>query len=324
MLAVLHAATVASPPISPPSPPTSGALGGAVISTIESLRVAINAAAIDGRQSSELRLGPVWFNLGGSELTVATNLTVGGTRESVLDAQSLSRVFQVMDGGRLTLAGVTLIGGNAPHDSGGALLVTGIHSSVHLTSVLIRNSSSLRGGGVAVERGDKRLPSKIRQSTSLFSCRQEKAPLTDKAARLPLFSRGRADGNRLSNRRLLGRLTSRDGVRGRSSGARPGRHDDVRIAPRLHPCTYYLLLHSTLLHSKQRCSRGLTTYYLLLTTYYLPYILGQVGMMTSTSLLDCTFVRCTATVPDIGAYGGALSIGIVISPAVEVRKALLP
>src|SRR6185295_4916530 len=71
-----------------------------------------------------------------------------GTGRPVIDAAGLDRVFDVLDDAALTLEGLTLTGGAAPSEEGGAIR-TGFNSSLTVNRCEIEGNSASSGGGVA-------------------------------------------------------------------------------------------------------------------------------------------------------------------------------
>ena len=131
------------PPSSPALPP-----GGATATTAEALRSELATARLHGRVDIYVPAGETLY-LGGAPLVVGAHLNVTIRSEghgAVLDASSLSRVFEVRPRGRLLMRSLTLINGHAA--LGGAILVLQ-GAVVQLSQCSLRNSSALKFGGAA-------------------------------------------------------------------------------------------------------------------------------------------------------------------------------
>ena len=97
------------------------------------------------------------FLLDGRPLLVnGTNVTIRSHGEdATLDASFQSRLFEVVNGGELTLNGVRLQNGHAGLESGGGVLVRGTGSKLRMTGGGIFHCTALHGGGVALESGSE-------------------------------------------------------------------------------------------------------------------------------------------------------------------------
>ncbi len=86
------------------------------------------------------------ITLGGTELLIASNLTITGPGASLLsiDGNAASRIFRVASGSNATLTGLTLTNGNA--DLGGGIQNVGTLTLSYCT--LSGNSSTAVGGGI--------------------------------------------------------------------------------------------------------------------------------------------------------------------------------
>ncbi|MFK8114998.1 MAG: choice-of-anchor Q domain-containing protein, partial [Rubripirellula sp.] len=87
------------------------------------------------------------------DLDIAGDVTIVGVGEStVIDANSLDRVFEVLAGGSLTITNATVTGGFA--ETGGGILVGtstvfgGTRGSVNLNRVSVAENRAIRGGGI--------------------------------------------------------------------------------------------------------------------------------------------------------------------------------
>eukprot|EP00966_Prymnesium_polylepis_P287631 6643577-Prymnesium_polylepis.2 len=122
--------------------------GFTTVVTTTQLRAAITAATPPGgRLSLFLPPGSV-FGVEGTPIDVsAIELLIASDGEgAMLDAQQLSQVFIVRDGGRLWLRAITLANGYS-HGSGGALWLAD-HCVATLSSCTIVNATAQSGGAI--------------------------------------------------------------------------------------------------------------------------------------------------------------------------------
>ena len=141
------------PPL-PPSPPWPPAPSGMnLVATTEDLRHAINATAPGHPLALYLPEGVV-FPLNGEPLTIGpiSLLLQSDGAGATLDAQRLSRVFDIAMGCQLRVVGLTLA--NGWHDTyGGTVMMLFMNSIVLSRCMLVNSSALISGGGIAMSHG---------------------------------------------------------------------------------------------------------------------------------------------------------------------------
>ena len=83
----------------------------------------------------------------GSTLAPHSNITIAGTGTPVIDGGHAVRVFRIGSGETVSISGVTVTGGNAAGDAGGAFLVPG---TLNLTNSTITDSDARDGAAIAL------------------------------------------------------------------------------------------------------------------------------------------------------------------------------
>lgn len=125
-----------------------------------SLREALALADGDASTADMINFAPAvqggTIVLGGSQLTVASDVTIAGGDGVTLDADGLSRVLLVeaaseTDTNEVTLSNLTIIGGNAVNEGGGGVHAGG-HTTLELDHVRVSDNSTTGtnsdGGGI--------------------------------------------------------------------------------------------------------------------------------------------------------------------------------
>src|SRR3954471_16227530 len=105
-----------------------------------SLRQAIDKAA----NGDTVALPAGHYTLG-SVIDTNKKLSIVGTGTPVIDGNHATRVFRVGTSGELSISGVTVTGGSAPGDVGGAFLVPGV---LTLTDSTVTDSDALDGAAI--------------------------------------------------------------------------------------------------------------------------------------------------------------------------------
>ncbi|KAL3895095.1 MAG: hypothetical protein SGPRY_013610, partial [Prymnesium sp.] len=153
-------------PLLPTPPSTPPALvvphGSFKANTTDQLRAAVSAARLDASVTIELATGGV-FLLDGKPLTVGQgNVTIRGEGEGAhIDAEKLSRIFEVPPEARLRVDRLTLSNGWT-HFSGGAIMSSG---ALELVGCALLNSSGYAGGAISVLHGQL-----LMVGCEVFSC----------------------------------------------------------------------------------------------------------------------------------------------------------
>ncbi|KAL1502991.1 hypothetical protein AB1Y20_011061 [Prymnesium parvum] len=136
------------PPPDVPAAPAAPAVGGAaVVTTAAQLRLAIRrtppsaSLSVYLPEGTALRLGGEPLHVEGVELFVSSD-----GDGALIDAEHLSRVFDVRDGAALHLTRLTLANGFA-ETAGGALLVGGATVRLHATTI-VNASAAVSGGAI--------------------------------------------------------------------------------------------------------------------------------------------------------------------------------
>eukprot|EP00964_Phaeocystis_antarctica_P110032 scaffold74420_cov57-Phaeocystis_antarctica.AAC.2 len=156
--ASLHAPPPLPPrPPLPPLPPDTIMVGSLVLLEQALTDAAVthsplNVVLVQGGAPQEQP-----FLLDGRPLLVnGTNVTIRSHGEdATLDASFQSRLFEVVNGGELTLNGVRLQNGHAGLENGGGMLVQGTGSKLRMTGGGIFNCTASHGGGIALESGSE-------------------------------------------------------------------------------------------------------------------------------------------------------------------------
>ena len=114
------------------------------VSTTAELRAALATAG-----SRPVYLLPIVYPLGGVPLNVSGfEVTLEGMGfGATIDAGSMSRAIDVLNGGRLVLRRIEVINGAA--ESGGGLLIEGANSSLLMEQVTVRDCVAGSGGWLA-------------------------------------------------------------------------------------------------------------------------------------------------------------------------------
>src|SRR4051812_25791453 len=97
-----------------------------------------------------------------STLEVGRDITIAGTGTPVIDGGHAVRIFRIGSPSDTSISGVTITGGKAAGDIGGALLVPGV---LNLTDSTVTDSDALDGAGIGLTNLESSATTVIIRST---------------------------------------------------------------------------------------------------------------------------------------------------------------